>query len=141
MTKLCSALLPPAALLAVWAAAPARADSLSCTTVNGETHCARGSSSTSCVTIDGHTECRSDAAGKSPPLGQPPGAAPPGDEDQRDQEDRQDDDKPDQSPTPPPRAISGRLTGRPTALTGVSGQVSTQHGALGHRASPQGAAS
>lgn len=102
MTKLAFALLPPAALLALWAA-PARADSLSCTTVNGETHCARGSSSTSCVTIDGHTECHSDAARKSPPLAQPPGAAPPDDEDEPDQQDRQGDDKPDQSPTPRPR--------------------------------------
>lgn len=104
MTKLSFAVLPLAALLALWAAAPARAQSLSCTTVNGQTHCARGSSNTSCITVDGHTECHSDADGrKSNPLAQPPRAAPPDDEDQPDQEDRQDDDKPDASPTPRPR--------------------------------------
>lgn len=105
MTKPSSALLPVLALLALSSAAPARADSLSCTTVNGQTHCARGSSSTSCVTVDGHTECHSDADNrKSHPLAQPPRAAPPDDEDQPDQDDdRQDDDKPDASPTPRPR--------------------------------------
>ena len=104
MTKLSSAFLPVVALLALSAAAPARAESLSCTTVNGQTHCARGSSSTSCITVDGHTECHSDADHrKSPPLAQPPRAAPPDDDDQLDQEDRQDDDEPDQSPPPRPR--------------------------------------
>jgi|SRR5689334_6621084 len=104
MTKLSSAVLPVAALLALWAAAPARADSLSCTTVNGETHCARGSSSTSCVTIDNHTECHSDADGrKSNPRALPRRAQPPEDEDQPDQQDPQDDDKPDAGPTPRPR--------------------------------------
>src|SRR5690348_7265999 len=104
MTKLSFAVLPVAALLALWAAAPARADSLSCTTVNGETHCARGSSSTSCISVNGHTECHSDADGrKAKPQAQPPRAAPPDDDDQLDQEDRQDDDKPEASPTPRPR--------------------------------------
>ena len=104
MTKLSSAFLPVVALLALSAAAPARADSLSCTTVNGETHCARGSSSTSCISVNGHTECHSDADNrKSHPPAQPPRAAPPEDQDQSDQDDRQDDDKPDASPTPRPR--------------------------------------
>jgi hypothetical protein len=104
MFKLAFTVLPVAALLALSTAAPARADSLSCTTVNGQTHCARGSSSTSCVTIDGHTECHGDADGrKSNQLAQPPRAAPPDDEDQPDQEDRQDDEKPDAGPTPRPR--------------------------------------
>jgi len=104
MTKLCLAILPMTALLALSTAAPAHADSLSCTTVNGETHCARGSSSTSCVTINGHTECHSDADDrKSNQLAQPPSAAPPDDQDQSDQDDGQDDDKPDANPTPRPR--------------------------------------
>jgi len=104
MSKLSSALLSMAALLALWAAAPARAESLSCTTVNGETHCARGSSSTSCVTIDGHTECHSDADDrKTNPRALPRRAAPPEDENQSDQGDRQDDDSPDRGPTPRPR--------------------------------------
>ncbi|HEX6840331.1 MAG TPA: hypothetical protein VF113_02340 [Stellaceae bacterium] len=104
MTRLSSAVLPAAAVLALSTAAPARADSLSCTTVNGQTHCARGSSSTSCITVDSHTECHSDAdRRKSNPPAPPPRAAPPDDEDQPDQEDRQDDDKPDASPTPRPR--------------------------------------
>ena len=104
MTKLSSAVLPAIALLALSTAAPARADSLSCTTVSGQTHCARGSSSTSCITVDGHTECHSDAdQRKSNPLAQPPRAAPPDDEDQPDQEDRQDDDEPDVGPAPRPR--------------------------------------
>lgn len=103
MTKLSSAVLPMAALLALSIAVPARADSLSCTTVNGETHCARGASHTSCITLDGHTECHSDADGrKSHPLAQPPRAAPP-DEDRPDPDDLQDDDKPDAGPTPRPR--------------------------------------
>ena len=105
MTKLSPAALPVTAVLALCAAAPARADSLSCTTVNGQTHCARGSSSTSCVTINGHTECRSDADNPKPnPQAQPPRAAPPDDVDRPGQEDRQDDDEPDQNPTPRPRA-------------------------------------
>jgi hypothetical protein len=105
MIKLSFAVLPLVALLALWTVAPAHADSLSCTTVNGQTHCARGSSNTSCVTVDGHTECHGDADDrKSNQLAQPPRAAPPDDEDQLDQEDRQDNDKPDATPTPPPRA-------------------------------------
>jgi hypothetical protein len=105
MTKLSFAGLPVVAFLALSAAAPARADSLSCTTVNGQTRCARGSSNTSCITVDGHTECHGDADDrKSNQLAQPPRAAPPDDEDQPDQEDRQDDDKPDASPTARPRA-------------------------------------
>jgi hypothetical protein len=105
VTKLSSAVLPVTAVLALCAAAPARADSLSCTTVNGQTHCARGSSSTSCVTINGHTECHSDADRKANPQAQAPRAAPPPDDgDQPDQEDRQDDDEPDQNPIPRPRA-------------------------------------
>ena len=103
MIKLAFAGLPVVAVLALWAAAPTRAESVSCTTVNGQTHCARGSSSTSCVTIDGRTECHSDADRKPNQRAQPPGAAPPSDEDQLDQEDRQDDDKPDATPTPRPR--------------------------------------
>ena len=104
MTKLSFAVLPVLALLALSTAAPARADSLSCTTVNGQTHCARGSSNTSCITIDGRTECHSDADNrKSNSLAQSPRAAPPDDEDQPDQEDRQDDDKPDASPPLRPR--------------------------------------
>src|SRR5690242_8033574 len=48
--------LPVSALLAL-STSPTSAESLSCTTVNGERHCAHGSSSTSCKTVDGHTEC------------------------------------------------------------------------------------
>ena len=104
MSKLSFALLPALALLALWAAAPARADSLSCTTVNGETHCARGSSSTSCITVDGHTQCRSDADDrKSTPRALPPRAMPPDDDDQPDQQDGQGDDRPDQGAAPRPR--------------------------------------
>jgi hypothetical protein len=104
MTKLSSAVLPALALLALSAASPARAESLSCTTVNGETHCARGSSSTSCITVDGHTECHSDADDrKSNPRALPRRAAPPDDENQLDQEDGQGDDKPHQRPIPRPR--------------------------------------
>jgi hypothetical protein len=104
MTKLSFVLAPVVALLALSTAAPSRADSLSCTTVNGQTHCARGSSNTSCITVDGRTECHSDADDrKSNPLAQLPRAAPPDDDAQPDQEDQQDDDKPDASPTPRPR--------------------------------------
>ena len=104
MSKLSSAGLPALALLALCAAAPARADSLSCTTVNGETHCARGSSSTSCITVDGHTQCRSDADDrKSTPRALPPRAMPPDDDEQPDQQDGQGDDRPDQGAAPRPR--------------------------------------
>lgn len=104
MTRVSSAVLPMAALLALSTAAPAHAESLSCTTVNGQTHCARGSSSTSCITVDSHTECHSDVDHRKPnPPAQPPRAAPPEDEDQPDQEDQQDDDKPDANPTLRPR--------------------------------------
>ncbi len=71
-----SLLLPAAASLFIfWSGVPARADSLSCISVNGKTvctgseamhcrsvdgrtDCAQGSS-TSCATVGGHTVCRS----------------------------------------------------------------------------------
>jgi hypothetical protein len=42
---------------ALSAGAPARADSLSCQTVNGQTVCLRGSGALTCETVDGRTTC------------------------------------------------------------------------------------
>ena len=42
---------------ALFAGTPARAESLSCQTVNGQTVCLRGSGSLTCETINGQTTC------------------------------------------------------------------------------------
>lgn len=42
---------------ALFAGTPARADSLSCQTVNGQTVCLRGSGALTCETVDGRTTC------------------------------------------------------------------------------------
>lgn len=52
-------------------AAPVRAQSLACTTVNGVTHCLEGNGSISCVTINGRSSCRVERF--------PPGTAKPDD--------------------------------------------------------------
>ncbi|HEV7370225.1 hypothetical protein [Arenibaculum sp.] len=47
-----------ASLMIALAAAPARAESIACQTVNGVTHCLEGNGSISCVTINGKSSCR-----------------------------------------------------------------------------------
>jgi hypothetical protein len=69
---------------------------LSCTTVNGEKHCAQGSHTTSCKTVDGHTECHGDADQKPNARDSQPQLPLPQDhEDNSDAEDRDDSNRPD----------------------------------------------
>ena len=78
MSKL--AFVLPLALLTVFLAAPLRAESMSCSSVNGVTLCSRGGSTscqsvngktTCCETIGNRTECR-DSAAPNPPRRAPP---------------------------------------------------------------------
>jgi hypothetical protein len=83
----------PLALLSVFLAAPSRAESLSCSSVNGTTLCSKGGSTscqsvngktTCCETIGNRTECHESATPNSPrraPSPQPDQAQPPPDDD------------------------------------------------------------
>jgi hypothetical protein len=92
MSKL-AFVLPLAALLSAFLAAPCHAESLSCSSVNGTTLCSKGGSTscqsvngktTCCETIGNRTECH-DATGLNPPRRAPPPeqdqAQPPPDDD------------------------------------------------------------
>lgn len=79
MSKL--AFVLPLALLTVFVAAPLRAESMSCSSVNGVTLCSKGGSTscqsingktTCCETIGNRTECRDSAALNPPRRAQPP---------------------------------------------------------------------
>ncbi|MBY6261047.1 hypothetical protein EI613_03785 [Azospirillum sp. 412522] len=59
------ALVAPVLLFAAMTA-PARADSLSCQTVNGKTVCMRGSGTLSCVTLHGRTRCSATSSEAQP---------------------------------------------------------------------------
>lgn len=93
MTKLVF-LLPLAALLAGFLAAPSRAESLSCSSVNGVTLCSR-SGSTSCQSVNGKTTCCETIGNRTEchdtPAANPPRQLRPQDRDQEQDRDRDQD--------------------------------------------------
>lgn len=66
-----------AAGAALFAGTAARADSLSCQTVNGQTVCLRGSGSLTCETINGKTSCSAVPNAEAPTATAAPHAAMP----------------------------------------------------------------
>ena len=101
MSKL-AFVLPLAALLSAFLAAPAHAESLSCSSVNGVTLCSK-SGSTSCQSVNGRTTCCETVGNRTEchdtPAVNPPRRLQPQDQD-RDQDQSQPDDD-DAAPAPP----------------------------------------
>jgi hypothetical protein len=101
MSKL-AFLLPLAAVLAGFLAAPSRAESLSCSSVNGVTLCSR-SGSTSCQSVNGKTTCCETVGNRTEchdtPAANPPRQLRPHDRDQEQDRDRgRDQDRDDGQP-------------------------------------------
>jgi hypothetical protein len=118
MCKLALA-LPLAALLAAFLAAPTRADSLSCSSVNGTTLCSK-SGSTSCQSVNGKTTCCETVGNRTEcrdsPAVNPPRRVQPQD---RGQDRDQDQGQPDDDDAPAPLLLPDRNVDISATILGI----------------------
>lgn len=125
MTKL-AFLLPLAALLAGFPAAPSRAESLSCSSVNGVTLCSR-SGSTSCQSVNGKTTCCETIGSRTEchdtPAANPPRRVQPQDRDQEQDRNRDRDRDRDEDQSDDDDALASPLLLLPGRAVDVSSTV------------------
>jgi hypothetical protein len=116
MSKL-AFVLPLAALLSASLTAPTRAESLSCSSVNGTTLCSK-SGSTSCQSVNGKTTCCETVGNRTEchetPATNPPRRAPPQDRGQN-----RDQGQPDDDDTSPPLLLPDRTLDISSMILGI----------------------